>query len=49
MIKKQSEHAIEEFNRRQQIALWEGFVATVATAEDVVIKKLDFYRWVLHR
>lgn len=44
MIKKQSEHAIEEFNRRQEIALWEGFIATVATAEDVIIKKLDFYR-----
>ena len=35
---------IEEFNRRQEIALWEGFIATVATAEDVIIKKLDFYR-----
>lgn len=44
MIRKQSPHAIEEFKRRKKLSFWKGFEAYVASPEDVIIKKLDFYR-----
>lgn len=44
MIRKQSPHAMEEFNRRHKISFWKGFAAFMAKPEDVVIKKLEFYR-----
>lgn len=44
MIRKKSPHAIEEFNRRQKISFWKNFEAWLATPEDIIIKKLEFYR-----
>jgi hypothetical protein len=44
MIRKMSEHAICEFARRRKAPFWKGFEAYVATPEDVIIKKLEFYR-----
>src|SRR5262245_29671237 len=44
VIRKESEHAICEFDRRQKVALMQGFEVYMATPEDVIIKKLDFYR-----
>lgn len=43
MIRKNSEHARAEFARRRKIELWEGFFASVATPEDVIIKKLVYF------
>jgi hypothetical protein len=44
MIRKQSPHAIEEFKRRKKLSFWKGFEAWIASPEDVIIKKLEFYR-----
>lgn len=44
IVRKQSPHAIEEFKRRKKISFWKGFEAYIASPEDVIIKKLDFYR-----
>jgi len=44
ILKKISEHSIEEFARRKKMEFWKGFEAFVAAPEDVIIKKLEFYR-----
>jgi hypothetical protein len=44
IVRKQSPHSIEEFKRRQKISFWKGFEAYIASPEDVIIKKLDYYR-----
>ena len=44
ILRKQSPHAIEEFRRRKKISFWKGFEAYIASPEDVIIKKLDYYR-----
>ncbi|MFB6357402.1 MAG: hypothetical protein ABEJ65_12925 [bacterium] len=44
VLRKQGEHGTEEFSRRQRIPLWEDLEAFVASPEDVIIKKLDWYR-----
>jgi len=44
IIRKQSPHALEEFKRRRKISFWKGFEAYIAAPEDVVIKKLEYYR-----
>ena len=44
IIRKDSEHGLEEFRRRKRVTFWEGFDAFVATAEDVILKKLAYYR-----
>jgi hypothetical protein len=44
IIRKESPHSICEFSRRQKAPFWQGFEVFVATAEDVIIKKLAFYR-----
>ena len=44
IVRKQSPHSIEEFSRRKKISFWKGFEAFIASPEDVIIKKLDFYR-----
>ncbi len=44
IVRKQSPHAIEEFKRRQKVSFWKGFEASIASPEDVIIKKLDYYR-----
>ena len=37
-------HDTEEFKRRQKIPFWKGQTVYMATPEDVIIKKLEFYR-----
>jgi hypothetical protein len=44
VVRRESDFAKTEFSRRRRIPFWEGFEAFVATPEDVIIKKLDFYR-----
>lgn len=44
MICKQSPHAIEEFKRRQKISFWKNFEAWLATPEDIIIKKMEYFR-----
>lgn len=44
VIRKETEHAKAEFDRRRKTPFWEGLEATIASPEDVIIKKLDFYR-----
>lgn len=44
MICKQTEHAISEFNRRCKVAFWNGNEVYLASPEDIIIKKLDFFR-----
>lgn len=44
MIRKNGEHARAEFDRRKKSAFWPGFEVYLASPEDVIIKKLDFFR-----
>lgn len=44
MMRKKSPHAIEEFKRRQKISFWKNFEAWLATPEDIIIKKMEYYR-----
>lgn len=44
MIRKNNDHARTEFNRRQKVPFWQGSEVYIATPEDVIIKKLSFYR-----
>lgn len=44
IVRKRSPHAVEEFARRRKVALLEGFEAYLASPEDVILKKLDFFR-----
>jgi len=44
VIRKNTEHAISEFARRRKMPFWNGSEAFLASPEDIVIKKLDFYR-----
>ena len=44
MIRKNTDHAIAEFDRREKVSFWEEFEACLAKPEDVILKKLIFYR-----
>lgn len=44
MIRKNSDHGKTEFDRRQKVPFWQGSEVFIATPEDVIIKKLSFYR-----
>ena len=44
MVRKNSAHAIEEFSRKRKIEIIDGFSAYLATPEDIIIKKLLFYK-----
>ena len=44
IVRKNSPHAVEEFQRRKKISFWRGFEAFVASPEDIIIKKLECYR-----
>jgi hypothetical protein len=44
MIRKETEHALGEFARRRKTPFWQGCEVYVASAEDVILKKLDFFR-----
>jgi len=43
MVRKKSAFDEECFKRRKKIELWNGFFAYVASPEDVIIKKLEYY------
>ncbi len=44
MIRKVSPHSQIEFQRRQKMSFLEGFSAWVAKPEDIIIKKLVYFR-----
>lgn len=44
IFRKNSPHAIAEFERRRHIELWPGLKVFIASPEDIIIKKLDYYR-----
>ncbi len=44
MIRKNSPHSIEEFKRRHKVSFIKDFEVYLAKPEDVIIKKLVFYR-----
>lgn len=44
IIRKDSPHSIEEFKRRKRLPFSTNFIAWVASPEDVIIKKLSYYR-----
>ncbi len=44
MIRKISAHSVEEFKRRKKVPFWKGIHVYLATPEDIIIKKLNFYR-----
>jgi len=44
IVRKTTEHSIEEFHRRRKVPFWKGVEVWLASPEDVIIKKLDFYR-----
>lgn len=44
IVRKKTEHSIEEFSRRQKIPFWKGVEVFLASPEDIIIKKLSYYR-----
>ncbi len=44
MVRKNTEHSKVEFNRRLKVPFWNNTEVYIATAEDIIIKKLSFYR-----
>ena len=44
VIRKATAHAVEEFGRRSKKLFWQDAEVYVASPEDVILKKLDFFR-----
>ena len=44
VIRKNTEHAECEFNRRRRVPFWHGNDAVLASPEDVIIAKLEYFR-----
>lgn len=44
VVRRNSAHALTEFQRRRRIEITPGLAPWFAAPEDVIIKKLDFYR-----
>ncbi len=44
IIRKDTEHSQTEFQRRRKVPFWQGSEVYLATPEDIIIKKLSFYR-----
>jgi len=44
IICKRSEHAVCEFNRRRKMPFWKGKEVYLASPEDVIIGKLEYFR-----
>lgn len=44
VFRKNAPHALEEFARRQKVELWPGVDAWIASPEEVILKKLEFYQ-----
>jgi len=44
IVRKDTPHARTEFSRRSRAPFWEGHDVFVASPEDVILKKLDYFR-----
>lgn len=44
IMKKPTPHGIEEFKRRQKLEFTPGFFAWIASPEDIILKKLSYFR-----
>jgi hypothetical protein len=44
MLRKITPHSVAEFGRRKKVPFWNNFAVTLASPEDVIIKKLVFFR-----
>ncbi|MBI1862163.1 MAG: hypothetical protein HYR96_14715 [Deltaproteobacteria bacterium] len=44
VVCKATPHSILEFSRRKRTSFWKGFEAFVVSPEDLIIKKLEYYR-----
>ncbi len=44
VVRKNTEHALCEFARRRKVPFWQGTEVYLASPEDVIIKKLEYYR-----
>jgi hypothetical protein len=44
IVKKVTAYDQSRFERRKQIEIWEGFSAFIASPEDIIIKKLEYFR-----
>ncbi len=44
MIRKATPHSVAEFKRRRRVPFWQGVDVYLASPEDVILKKLAFYR-----
>jgi len=44
VLRNNTEHSNSEFSRRKKVLILPGFEASIATPEDIIIKKLEFYR-----
>jgi hypothetical protein len=44
VFRKNTSHGSTEFARKRKIEIWPGLEAYIASAEDVILKKLDFFR-----
>ncbi len=44
IIRKNTDHSRAEFARRQKVPFWDGNEAYLVSPEDLIIKKLSFYR-----
>lgn len=44
VVRRNGQHSIAEFARRLQVELWPGVSCTIASPEDVIIKKLEYFR-----
>lgn len=44
VLRKNTEFSKSEFSRRHKVRLLDNFEAYIGTAEDIIIKKLEFYR-----
>ncbi len=44
MVRKESPHGKEEFSRRRRFSIAPGLEVSVASPEDVILKKLEYFR-----
>jgi hypothetical protein len=44
VFRKNTPHGTTEFARKRRIEIWPGLEAFIAAPEDVILKKLDFFR-----
>jgi hypothetical protein len=44
VIRKDTEFAVNEFSRRRRMPFWQNHEAYVASPEDIIVAKLEYYR-----